>query len=106
MLKKSAKFSPFIQHKNVYLAIEVFNSFHQTKEFSKYFSETYLKRYNINDWSVIGKKQSTIITKNFVERHNRKLNETFEHPHPTLQEFKEKNISTRKPILKYVHKWR
>ena len=90
MLKRCAKMFPFIKHSKVYSAIEVFNGFSQTKKFAIYFSLTYLNRYSISDWSVFGKHESSNITNNIVERHNRKLNEMFNYPHPTLEEFQQK----------------
>lgn len=89
MIKKLAKMFPFIEHRKVYSAIEILKGFSQTKEFAKYFKDTYLTKYSIEDWSTFGKIDTLNITNNIVERHNRKLNSLFAHPHPTLDEFQQ-----------------
>lgn len=93
MLKKTAKIFPFVEHRKAYSTVEFLNNFSQTKKFAKYFSSTYLKRFSLDDWSVYNKIQQSTITNIMVERHNRKLNEMFSHPHPNLTEFREQIIN-------------
>lgn len=87
-IKKCCKMLPFIPHNKVYHAIEVLKRFSHSKKFADYFSQTYLGRYKIEDWSVFDKPQKSVITNNMVERHNRSLNDLFHHSHPTLEDFK------------------
>lgn len=77
---------PFIPHNKVYHAIEILKGYSQTVKFSKYFSQTYLDRYDINEWSAFNKMHQSTVTNNMVERHNRRLNDLFNHSHPSLKE--------------------
>lgn len=87
-IKKCVKMFPFIPHNKVYYAIEILKGYSESIEFANYFSSTYLSRYDINDWSTYNKMQKSTVTNNIVERHNRRLNDLFQHSHPSLNEFK------------------
>jgi len=60
--------------------------------FWEYFTNTWLKKYDPNDWNVNGcyhDENAELInrTNNPLERFNRQMNEDFAHMHPTMDEF-------------------
>lgn len=87
-LFKISKMLPFISETRLHDALKELSKYEETKVFSSYFRENYIKRYKFKDWN-ISKKSNEIITNNVVESHNNILRRAIGE-RPSLDDFQTK----------------
>ena len=85
-LLQISKMLPFISEEMLNDAFDVMKSYPEMTHFVDYFTNTYLKSYNFEDWSVYNKPSHVVITNNVVESHNNLLKRRLGNQ-PSLQQF-------------------